>query len=231
MSDLLHPIGGTDRFLVGGDNVMRLHTAEEFSSMLYMEYVGEAPLQKAMMAMNSNFSRLYIDIFHLDVFAFLSNELPLKGVCIPDLFMRQVEADGSFFIFDLRQIKEVMGFSLPDVYDEKEIGAFHEKYDACVQHPIIRKVEVSAVSLMKHLLQCQIASGGPAFFYRDSANRLCGNQCKETLRFPEQHWLNGSFKQRILPRRISLREEDLLRDHLNAWRLGIQMTKCSWERT
>ena len=44
----------------------------------------------------------------------------IPGVCIPDYFMEQVEKRGDWYLFDPHEVRQVMGFSLEDFYDEEK---------------------------------------------------------------------------------------------------------------
>ncbi|GIW50424.1 MAG: hypothetical protein KatS3mg080_1035 [Anoxybacillus sp.] len=85
---------------------------------------------------------VYLDVWHKDIFSFLDAKLNngderqkchdlFYGVCIPDLFMEQVEKRGDWYLFDPHEVKKVMGWKdkngnplgLEDFYDE-ERGAW-----------------------------------------------------------------------------------------------------------
>lgn len=146
---------------------------------------------------------VYLDIWHQDVLSFLDAKLNngderlrthdlFTGVCIPDLFMEAVEAREDWHLFDPHQIRNVMGWSLEDFYDEKRgEGSFREKYAACVRHPDLDRTTVPAIELMKRIMISQLETGTPYMFYRDEANRknpnnhagmiYCSNLCTEIM--------------------------------------------------
>lgn len=131
---------------------------------------------------------VYLDVFHKDIFTFLDLKLNngdermrahdiFTGVCLPDLYMEQVEARGDWHMFDPHEVREVMGFSLEDSYDEKRgAGSFREKYEACVNHPELSRETVPAIDLMKRILRSQLETGVPFMFYRDEVNRANANK-------------------------------------------------------
>ncbi len=126
---------------------------------------------------------VYLDIWHKDISSFLDAKLNngderlrthdlFTGVCLPDLFMEQVEARENWYLFDPHEVRTVMGYSLEDYFDEsKGDGSFREKYWECVQHPHLSKQEIPAIDLMKRILKSQLETGGPFMFYRDEVNR------------------------------------------------------------
>ncbi|MCT2534919.1 ribonucleoside-diphosphate reductase subunit alpha [Aquibacillus koreensis] len=126
---------------------------------------------------------VYLDIWHNDIFSFLDAKLNngderyrthdlFTGICLPDLFMEQVEARANWYLFDPHEVRSVMGYSLEDYFDEhKGDGAFREKYWECVHHPDLTKEEVPAIDIMKRVLKSQLETGGPFMFYRDEVNR------------------------------------------------------------
>ncbi|WP_084256215.1 ribonucleoside-diphosphate reductase subunit alpha [Anoxybacteroides amylolyticum] len=144
---------------------------------------------------------VYLDVWHKDIFAFLDAKLNngderlrthdlFTGVCIPDLFMEQVETRGDWYLFDPHEVRKVMGFSLEDFYDEaKGSGSFREKYWQCVYDERLSKEKVPAIEIMKSIMRSQLESGTPFMFYRDEVNRknpnahvgmiYCSNLCTE----------------------------------------------------
>jgi ribonucleoside-diphosphate reductase alpha chain len=135
---------------------------------------------------------VYLDMWHLDIEGFLDLRLNtgdkskraynvFTGACIPDEFMRQVDKRGDFYLFDPHDIKQFMGFSLEDFYDNKKLKpkeipnpvdhAWTYHYYKCVDHPLLRRKRIPAIDLMKKLMQAQLETGIPYMFYRDTVNR------------------------------------------------------------
>ncbi|EDL63897.1 ribonucleoside-diphosphate reductase subunit alpha [Bacillus sp. SG-1] len=133
---------------------------------------------------------VYLDVWHKDIFPFLDSKLNngderqrthdlFTGVCLPDLFMEQVEKRGDWYLFDPHEVRKVMGFSLEDHYDEQPgQGSFREKYWACVFHPELSHQTVPAIELFKSIMISQLETGTPYMFYRDTVNRFNANQHK-----------------------------------------------------
>lgn len=144
---------------------------------------------------------IYLDVWHTDIEAFLDLKLNngdermrahdiFTGVTLPDYFMEQVEARGDWYLFDPHEVRQVMGFSLEDFYDEeKGSGSWREKYEACIQNENLSRRVVPAIDIMKRLMKAQLESGTPFMFYRDEVNRMnanshegmiyCSNLCTE----------------------------------------------------
>jgi len=144
---------------------------------------------------------VYLDVWHKDIENFLDLKLNngdermrahdiFTGVCLPDYFMEQVEKRGDWYLFDPHEVKEVMGFSLEDFYDEKRgDGSWRRKYKQCIAHEGLSKRKVPAIEIMKRILRSQLESGTPFMFYRDEVNRrnnnnhagviYCSNLCTE----------------------------------------------------
>lgn len=130
----------------------------------------------------------YLDVWHKDIFAFLDVRLNngdermrthdlFTGVCLPDLFMEQVEKRGEWYLFDPHEVRTVTGYSLEDFYDEeKGNGTFREKYEECVQNVNISKERVAAIDIMKRIMRSQLETGMPYMFYRDEVNRMNPNK-------------------------------------------------------
>lgn len=133
---------------------------------------------------------VYLDVWHKDIFTFLDLKLNngddrlrahdiFTGLCLPDIFMEQVEARGDWHLFDPHEVRTVMGYSLEDYYDEtKGAGSFREKYEECVNHPELTKETVPAIEIMKRVMRSQLETGTPFMFYRDEVNRTNPNKHK-----------------------------------------------------
>lgn len=144
---------------------------------------------------------VYLDVWHKDIFSFLDSKLNngdermrthdlFTGVCIPDVFMEQVEARGEWYLFDPHEIRQVMGYSIEDYYDEeKGNGSFRQKYWECVHNEQLSKEKIPAIEIMKRIMISQLEAGTPYMFYRDEVNRqnanshqgmiYCSNLCSE----------------------------------------------------
>lgn len=127
---------------------------------------------------------VYLDVWHKDIPGFLDLKTEngdqrkkahdvFTGVCIPDLFMEKVEERGDWYLFDPHEVKEVMGYSLEDYFDEeKGSGTFRQKYEECVQSDELTKKKVTAIDIMKQIMIAQLETGTPYMFYRDEVNRM-----------------------------------------------------------
>src|SRR5690625_6125208 len=90
------------------------------------------------------------------------------GICIPDYFMEQVEARGDWYLFDPHEVKQTMGFSLEDFYDEEQgSGSWREKYEQCIANENLSRKVVPAIEIMKRIMVSQLETDTPIMFYRD----------------------------------------------------------------
>ena len=131
---------------------------------------------------------VYQDVWHRDIMQHLDLKLNngdermrahdiFLGVTLPDLFMETVEARGDWYLFDPHEVREVMGFSLEDYYDEEfGSGSFREKYMECVNDSRLTKDKVPAIDIMKRIMRSQMETGTPFMFYRDEVNRANPNK-------------------------------------------------------
>lgn len=136
---------------------------------------------------------VYLDVWHKDIFSFLDSKLNngdermrthdlFNGVCIPDIFMEQVEKRGDWYLFDPHEVRKTMGYSLEDYFDEvKGAGTFRIKYEECVNHPDLAKEKVAAIDIMKAIMRGQLETGSPFMFYRDEVNRMNPNHHKGVI--------------------------------------------------
>lgn len=139
----------------------------------------------------------YLDVWHLDIFKFLDLRLNngderqrahdiFTGVCLPNLFMEQVEKRGSWYLFDPHEVRALMGWKdsagnalgLEDFYDETDDkdADFRRRVDECIKHPLLRKQKVNAIDIMKAIMKSQLETGTPYMFYRDTVNRANPNK-------------------------------------------------------
>lgn len=131
---------------------------------------------------------VYLDVWHKDTMMFLDLKLNngddrlrahdiFTGVCLPDLFMEAVDKRTDWYLFDPHEVKQVMGFSLEDSYDEeKGKGSFREKYAECVRNNDLNREVIPAIEIMKRILKSQLETGTPFMFYRDEVNRMNPNK-------------------------------------------------------
>src|SRR5699024_1213788 len=130
---------------------------------------------------------IYLDIWHMDIEPFLDLKLNngdermrahdiFPGDTLPDYFMEQVEARGEWYLFDPHEVRQGMGYSLEDFYDEeKGKGSWRDKYLECVGHEGISNKEVQAIDLLKRIMVAQLVTGTPFMFYRDEVYRQNNN--------------------------------------------------------
>lgn len=133
---------------------------------------------------------VYVDVWTRDIFDFLDLKLNngderrrahdlFTGVCLPDLFMEQVEKRADWYLFDPHEVRTVMGWNIEDHFDEeKGKGTFRDKYWEIVDNPSIEKVRVPAIDIMKRIMISQLETGTPYMFYRDEVNRMNANSHK-----------------------------------------------------
>ncbi|WP_440115850.1 ribonucleoside-diphosphate reductase subunit alpha [Paenibacillus sp. QZ-Y1] len=139
---------------------------------------------------------VYLDVFHKDILAFLDLKLNngdermrahdvFHGICLPDLFMERVASRGEWSLFCPHETKKVMGWTdengrplgLEDFYDESfGEGAFRDKYEEAVNHPLLSRITVQAIDIMKRVMKSQLETGTPYMFYRDTVNRANPNR-------------------------------------------------------
>ncbi|SIQ97667.1 ribonucleoside-diphosphate reductase alpha chain [Peribacillus simplex] len=150
---------------------------------------------------------IYLDAWHKDIMSFLdlktqNGDDRLKahdiftGVCIPDLFMEAVRDRKEWYLFDPHTVKQTLGFSLEDLYDEKKgEGSFRNHYALAVEAAENGKLpnysfeKIKAMDIMKSIMISQLEEGVPYMFYRDEVNRknpnkhkgmiYCSNLCTE----------------------------------------------------
>ncbi|MCY0884447.1 MAG: ribonucleoside-diphosphate reductase subunit alpha [Firmicutes bacterium] len=125
---------------------------------------------------------LWLDVWHKDIVDWLDLKTNngderrkahdvFPGVTIPDAFMRAVEADEPWSLFDPHEVEQVMGWRLEDSWGEE----WERRYQACVAEPRLSRVTLPALDLMAAIMKSAYETGGPFLLFRDTANRLNPN--------------------------------------------------------
>ena len=117
---------------------------------------------------------IYLEPWHADVEAFMelrdntgdenrrTHHLNLAN-WIPDLFMRRVEADGEWSLFDPKDVPE-----LPDLFGD----AFDTAYEQAETRAIAKKT-LRARDLYARMMRVLAQTGNGWMTFKDSANRAC----------------------------------------------------------
>jgi len=127
---------------------------------------------------------IYLEPWHADVFAFLDlrknhgkDELRARdlfyAMWIPDLFMKRVEAGGSWSLFCPHEAP-----GLADCWGE-EFEKLYTQYEA---EPGRARKTIKAQDLWFAILDAQIETGTPYLLYKDSANRKSNQQNLGTIK-------------------------------------------------
>ena len=126
---------------------------------------------------------MYLEPWHADIFDFLelkknhgkeeqrARDL-FYALWVPDLFMKRVEADADWSLFDPNEA--------PGLFDSWG-DEFERKYTEYERRGIARRT-VKARTLWKHIVDAQIETGTPYILYKDHANRKSNQQNLGTIR-------------------------------------------------
>ncbi len=125
-----------------------------------------------------------LDMWHRDIYDFLDLQTEtgdirrkafdvFPAVSIPDLFMKRVENNEDWTLFDPKEVKDVTGRVLQDHFSED----FEKFYIECENNPKLElKEKTSAKELFKKFLKSTVETGMPYVFYRDTVNALNPNK-------------------------------------------------------
>lgn len=125
-----------------------------------------------------------LDMWHADIYDFLDLQTEtgdirskafdvFPAVSVPDIFMKRVDEDGDWTLFDPYEIGKVYGKKLQDTFSE-EFEAFYLEAEADARLEMKRVVK--AKDLFKKFLKTTVETGMPYVFYRDTVNRLNPNK-------------------------------------------------------
>lgn len=125
-----------------------------------------------------------IDIWHKDIYDFLDMQTEtwdvrqkamdvFPAVSIPDLFMKRVQEDADWTLFDPKEIRDICGFSIENKFGDE----FEKAYLELENNPFLElKQTVKAKDLFKKKLKTVVETGMPYVFFRDTVNNLNPNK-------------------------------------------------------
>lgn len=125
-----------------------------------------------------------LDVWHRDIYDFLELQTEtgdIRGkafdifpaISVPDIFMRRVESDSDWSLFDPYEIDKKYGKKLEDTFGA-EFDAFYEKLEK--DETLEMKKVVKAKDLFKQFLKTTVETGMPYVFYRDTVNATNPNK-------------------------------------------------------
>lgn len=125
-----------------------------------------------------------LDMWHYDIYDFLDLQTEtgdirskafdiFPAVSIPDFFMRRLQENGNWTLFDPHEVEKKYGKRLQDQFNE----SFEEMYIMLEKDGMLKmKRVVSAKDLFKQFLKVAVETGMPYVFFRDTVNRLNPNK-------------------------------------------------------
>jgi len=140
-----------------------------------------------------------LDIWHLDIGDFLELQSEngdqrkkaydiFPQIVVADLFMKRVEEDKEWTLFDPNEVKMKYGIELAELWGEE----FERKYillEASKELKLVKKIR--AKELFKTIMKTQIETGMPYLFFKDTVNKMnpnkhsgmigSGNLCQESF--------------------------------------------------
>lgn len=128
-----------------------------------------------------------LDIWHKDLYDFLELRTNngddrrkahdiFPALSIPNLFMERLERRESWSLFDPHEVRQVMGYSLEDCYDDVDELTFTSRYEACEANETLSKITVPCLDIMKKVMKSAVETGTPFIFFRDTVNQANPNK-------------------------------------------------------
>lgn len=125
-----------------------------------------------------------LDVWHLDIYDFLDLQTEtgdirskafdvFPAISVPDLFMKRVESDGEWTLFDPHEIETFYGKKLEDNFCE-DFEDFYTLVES--DERIALRKTIKAKDLFKKFLKTTVETGMPYVFYRDTVNRHNANK-------------------------------------------------------
>ncbi|MBS8121461.1 ribonucleoside-diphosphate reductase subunit alpha [Candidatus Vampirococcus lugosii] len=159
-----------------------------------------------------------LDIWHLDIQDFFelqteTGDSRLKAfdvfpsVSIPDLFMKRMQNNENWTLFDPKEIFDITGKKIQDHFGEN-FDKFYESLEK--NEKITLKKTIKAKDLFKEFMKTVVETGMPYVFFRDTVNKvnpnkhkgnvystqLCVEICQNTntTKFIEEKYEDGKIK-------------------------------------
>lgn len=128
-----------------------------------------------------------LDVWHKDVYDFLELRTNngddrrkahdiFPALSIPDLFMERLKIRSEWSLFDPHEVEMKMGYCLEDFYDEDKNGEFTKRYLECEANPLLSRIKVPCLDVMKKIMKSAVETGTPFIFFRDTVNRANPNK-------------------------------------------------------
>ena len=125
-----------------------------------------------------------LDVFHRDIYDFLELQTEtgdirsksfdiFPAISVPDLFMKRVENNENWTLFDPHEIFVLYGKRLEDTFDT-EFEKFYTELEN--DDRLTLKKVIEAKDLFKQFLKTTVETGMPYVFFRDTVNRLNPNK-------------------------------------------------------
>lgn len=125
-----------------------------------------------------------LDVWHLDIHDFLDLQTEtgdirskafdvFPAVAMPDLFMKRVQNDEEWTLFDPHEVDKKYGKKLQDHFGD-EFEAFYEKLEKDTK--LRMKKTVRAKDLFKRFMKSTVETGMPYVFFRDTINAVNPNK-------------------------------------------------------
>lgn len=128
-----------------------------------------------------------LDVWHRDLYDFLELRTNngddrrkahdiFPALSIPNLFMERLKKREPWSLFDPHEVRERMGYSLEDCYDEVSVHEFTNRYVQCEADPMLSRITVPALDIMKKIMKSAVETGTPFLFFRDTVNQANPNK-------------------------------------------------------
>jgi len=125
-----------------------------------------------------------LDIWHRDIYDFLDLQTEtwdirrkafdvFPAISIPDLFMKRIQENADFTLFDPKEIKEKTWKNLQDFYWE-DFEKFYFELEK--RDDLEMKETINAKELFKKFLKTVVETGMPYTFFRDTVNKANPNK-------------------------------------------------------
>lgn len=164
-----------------------------------------------------------LDVWHRDIYDFLDLQTEtgdtrrkaydvFPAISVPDIFMRRVDEDREWTLFDPKEVLDITGKRMQDYYGA-EFEALYEELEQ--DSRLTLKETIVAKDLFKKFLKTTVETGMPYVFFRDTVNKanpnkhagmvystqLCTEICQNTSpsTFKEEVYEDGTIQIRYTP--------------------------------
>ncbi|MEK7432414.1 MAG: ribonucleoside-diphosphate reductase subunit alpha [Cyanobacteriota bacterium] len=219
------------RIRASGSNIREVKSASS-GVMPWLKLINDTGIAVNQQGARAGAVTVALDIWHYDIDDFLhcqteNGDLRKKTfdifpqIVIPDLFMRRVENNELWSLFDPNEAKVKYGIHLAELYGKE----FEDKYTFLEKQDLDLVKKVSAKELFKTFLKTVVETGMPYVTFKDTMNKYnpnkhCGmignaNLCTESF----SNFKPSDVKRKVIDDKLKIISKEVIAGELHTCNL------------